>query len=127
MNDTYELDTMIDNILALNQGEAPALPKKKRGRRKKTPSPIWALDFHNPAGNRTFALISMCIKDNFEQSIEELALQIATLKSVSPATTLKILLQLKERGQLGYYDNKTLRFAQWKETEAYDELENARN
>lgn len=127
MNDTYELDAMIDNILSLNQPEAPVPLKKKRGRRKKAPSPIWALDFHNPAGNRTFALISMCIKDNFEQSIEELALQIATLKSVSPATALKVLLQLKKRGQLGYYDSKTLRFAQWKETEAYDELENARN
>ena len=127
MNDTYELDTMIDDILALNQREAPAATKKRRGRRKKAPSPVWALDFHNPAGNRTFALISMCIKDNFEQSIEELALQIATLKSVSPAIALRVLLQLKESGKLGYYDNKTLRFVQWKEAEVYDELENARN
>lgn len=127
MNDTYELDTMIDNILALNQKETPSAPKKRRGRCKKAPSPVWALDFHNPAGNRTFALISMCIKDNFEQSIDELALQIAALKSVSPAIALKVLLQLKKRGELGYYDNKTLRFVQWKGTEAYDELENARN
>lgn len=117
MNDTYELDAIIDDILVLGQGKAPALPKRKRGRRKKAPSPIWALDFHNPAGNRTFALISMCIKDNLNQSLEELALQIAALKSVSPANAMETLLKLRERGQLGYYDSKTLRFVQWKETE----------
>lgn len=127
MNDTYELDTMIDNILVLNQGEAPVPQKKQRGRRKKAPSPTWALDFYNPAGNRTFALISMCIKDDFDQSIAELALRVAAYKSVSPAKAQEVLLHLKKRGQLGYYDDKTLHFVKWKETEETDGLENMRN
>ncbi len=127
MNDTYELDTIIDDILVLDQGDAPVPPKKTPGRPKKAPPPTWALDFYNPSGNRTFALISMCIKDDFSQSIEELSLRIATYKSVSPASALKVLLRLKERGQLGYYDNKTRHFIKWRETEVCDGLENIRN
>ena len=126
MNDTYELDAIIDDILMLRRVEVPAPPKKSRGRRKKAPTPTWALDFHNPAGNRTFALISMCIKDDFNQSIEELAFRIATHKSVSPASAMKVLLLLREQGHLGYYDNKTLHFIKWKEPEVTDGLENVR-
>lgn len=127
MNDTYEIDTIIDEILVLKKGETPALPKKTRGRHKKAPSPTWSLDFYNPASNRTFALISMCIKDDFSQSIEDLSLRVAAYKSVSPAIALKVLLHLKELGQLGYYDDKTLHFIKWKETEAANGLENVRN
>ncbi len=126
-NDTYELDTIIDDILACEQKEIPVLPKKARGRHKKEPLHTWALDFYNPAGNRSFALISMCIKDNPEQSIEELALRVAKHKSVSPASALEVLLNLKERGQLGYYDNITRHFIKWKETEVTDGLENMCN
>ena len=126
-NDTYELDAMLDDILAPEQGVAPAQPKKVRGRRKKAPIKTWAIDFYNPAANRTFALISMCIKDDFQQSIEELALRVAKYKSVSQASALKVLLYLKKRGLLGYYDNITLHFLKWKETEVINGLENMRN
>ncbi len=126
-NDTYKLDTIIDDILELEQKEAPVLPKKVRGRHKKAPAQTWALDFYNPAGNRSFALISMCIKDAPEQSIEELALRVAKHKSVSTASALEVLLNLKERGQLGYYDNTTQHFIKWKGTEVADVLENMCN
>ena len=126
-NDTYKLDAIVNEILMPGNMHMYAPTEKKRGRRRKSPSPTWALDFYNPAGNRSFALISMCIKDNLNQSIDELALRVAKQKSVSPASAMQVLLDLKERGLLGYYDDKTLHFIKWKETEATDELENTRN
>ena len=124
MKKTLELDRIIDEILAPENGEAPKKTPKKRGRKKKAPSSFWSLNFYNPNDNRTFALISMCIKEDFNQSIEQLALRVAAYKSVSPTLALKVLSYLSASGKLGYYDDKTLSFIPWNETEAAPGLEN---
>ena len=127
INNIYEIDTIVDEILKTADDKTSVTVKKARGRRKRDPIPTWALDFYNPARNRTFALISMCIKDDFDQSIEELAFRVAKQKSVSPAKALEVLLNLKARGQLGYYDNITRHFINWRGTEVNNELESTRN
>lgn len=107
----YQYETEIEAILS------PGKPRR-RGRRP-TPTPKrWSLDFYNPCDNRTFALISMCIKDDFDQSIEQLALRLAMYKDVSPVEALQKLRALRGCGRLGYYDDKTLFFRTWHGKEA---------
>ncbi len=127
MNMTTEIERIIDEILTPAEEETPVRVPKKRGRRKNPPIPVWALDFYNPTGNRTFALISMCIKEDLNQSIEQLALRLAAYKAVSPTLALKVLSSLSICGKLGYYDDKTLHFIPWYGTEAEDGLENLRD
>lgn len=96
-----ELETEICKILEL---PLPEVKPKKRGRRPKPPTPVWSLDFYNPAGNMSFALISMCIKEDFEQSIEQLALRLSIWKMRPPRECLSVLRRLRRSGKLGYYD-----------------------
>ncbi len=119
--------TTIDINRAVEYILSPAIPaevkqKKPRGRHKKEVPPIWALEFFNPEKNRTFALISMCIKDDYNQSIEELAGRLSELKARPPHECLSVLRKLSQKGKLGYYDSNMV-FRLWTETEAYNGLE----
>lgn len=124
-----EIERAIDYILGISHDEAeakkeaePKIPRK-RGRKKLEYIPVWALEFYNPMKNRTFALISMCIKEDFEQSMEELALKVAINKGRPPMEALAVLRSLKESGMLGYYDSDYV-FRRWHGEEAGYGLEN---
>lgn len=110
---TKELDRIIDEILSLGTEKSKKREPGKPGRRKKERSPVWALRFSNPEGNRTFALISMCIKEDPDQSMHQLALRLSAYKSRPPAECLEVITLLREKGQLGYYDDATLMFRTW--------------
>jgi len=108
-----EIERAIDIILGIE----PEKKKKKRGRKHKPKPPVWSLDFYDPANNRTYALISMCIKEDFEQSLEKLALRLSTEKGVHPTECLSVLLDLREAGRLGCYDDSLI-FRMWHGEEA---------
>ncbi|MBQ9986378.1 MAG: hypothetical protein IJP38_08745 [Oscillospiraceae bacterium] len=118
-----ELDRIIDEILALGAPPKPEI-KRKRGRQRKAPSPTWALQFYEPDKNRSYALISMCIKENPDQSIEQLALRLSANKGRPPSECLEVLMTLRETGKLGYYDDISRVFRTWHEKEASYGLEN---
>ena len=118
---TIDIERAIDEILSLGKKEE-VKPKRSRGRQKKDTPPIWALEFFNPEKNRTFALISMCIKDNYNQTIEELAIKLSTLKSRPERECLAILRRLASHGKLGYYDSNLL-FRLWSGSEVSNGLE----
>lgn len=112
-----EIDRAIDIILGIEQKkEEPKIPRR-RGRKKQEYIPVWALEFYNPIKSRTFALISMCIKEDFEQSLEQLALRVAINKGRPPMEALTVLRSLKEQGMLGYYDSDHV-FRRWYGEEA---------
>lgn len=116
-----EIERAIDYIL----GAEPEKPKKKRkrGRQQQEKPPVWALEFYNPKKNRTFALISMCIKEDFEQTVEQLALRLSVAKCRPPMECLTVLRHLQQRGKLGYYDSETLMFRTWHGEEEGNGLE----
>lgn len=122
MNHTIiDIDRAVECIL--NMAAQPEIKQKRpRGRQKKDTPPIWALEFFNPEKNRTFALISMCIKDDYNQSIEDLAKKLSDLKSRPLTECLSVLRKLSQRGKLGYYDSNMV-FRLWTGTEAYNGLE----
>lgn len=108
---TINIDKAIEDILCItNPPEATS--KRSRGRQKKDTPPIWALDFFNPELNRTFALISMCIKENYNQSMDDLAGRLSALKSRPKDECLRILKRLASDGKLGYYDSNLI-FRLW--------------
>ena len=84
---------------------------KKRGRPRKYHS-CWSLRFYDRERNSSFALISMCIKENPLQSLEELALRLSIWKLRPVAECLRVLKQLKKTGKLGYYDESRV-FRTW--------------
>lgn len=115
-----EIEKAIDEILGINQKEEPR-KKRKRGRQNKN-YPVWALEFYNPEGNRTFALISMCIKEDYAQSVEQLALKLSATKHRPPMECLTVLRQLQQMGKLGYYDDDRV-FRSWYGKEGDNGLE----
>ena len=125
-----EIDIMaeIEKILMLGESDtvadtAESESPRRRGRKPTRDSiPIWSLSFYNPKRNRTFALISMCIKDDFEQSLSSLALRVAMCKKRPAGECLAILRDLKRHGLLGYYDDDRI-FRLWTEGGASDGLE----
>lgn len=119
-----ELEHAIDEILGFERKAVPIVPKRKRGRQRKKKPPVWSLDFYDPDHNRTFALISMCIKEDFEQSIEQLALRLSAYKYVPPSECLEVLIGLKNSGKLGYYDDNNKLFRTWNGEETGYGLEN---
>ena len=111
------IERAIEDILGIPTNTAPKIEevvhiRPKRGRVAKGRPPIWALEFYNPEKNRTFALISLCIKDDFDQSIEQLALKLSAYKCRPPAECLKVLKRLRSINKLGYYDNGLI-FRTW--------------
>ena len=61
----------------------------------------------------TTALISMCIKEDLNQTLVELASRVAVGKCRPLGETLAVLRELEEKGDLGYYDEKTLEWTRW--------------
>ena len=63
-------------------------------------------------GGATSTIISMCIKEDFEQTITQLAERVATTKNVDFDAVLEQLVEMKLRGQLGFYD-EFYRLVKW--------------
>ena len=122
---TFDIERALEYILCVEENKKTP-QKRPRGRQKKDTPPIWALDFFNPEKNRTFALISMCIKDDYNQSIYELAEKLSILKSRSFDECLAILGRLAKSGKLGYYDSNLI-FRLWSGTEVKNGLESLGN
>lgn len=122
MKTTTDIERAIEYILCIEENKEAVVPKRSRGRQKKEAPPVWALEFFNPEKNRTFALISMCIKDNLNQSINDLAKQLSLLKSRPFEECLGVVRKLAKSGKLGYYDSNLI-FRLWSGTEVKNELE----
>lgn len=89
--------------------------------RSKKP-PIWQCDRNDPANNVTLALISMCIKEDMEQSIENLAIRGAANKERPVEECLAVLRELRDKGDLGYYDRMTKEWTEWMPGEQNNEV-----
>ncbi len=109
-----EIECAINFIL----GNEEAVIAPKRGRKKVEPPPVWSVNFYDPKKNRTFALISMCIKENYNQSLSELAFRLSVNKSRPVAECLRVLKKLEASGKLGYYDENRM-FRKWESKEDY--------
>ena len=120
----FDIDKAIDEILCMGK-KAEVKPKQPRGRQRKETSPIWAIEFGNPEKNRTFALISMCIKDDMNQSVSELAKKLSALKGRPVSECLTVADKLLTRGELGFYDDERY-FRKWAPGEG-DGVENVTN
>lgn len=118
---TSEIELLIDEILCIKKEEPSQ--KRPRGRQRKEKPPLWSLSFYDPNKNTTFALISMCIKDDFDQSLEQLALSLSAYKSRPPRECLSVLRRLLDCGKLGYYDDNRV-FRVWHGEEGGHGLEN---
>ncbi|MBQ7119772.1 MAG: hypothetical protein IJO09_06110 [Oscillospiraceae bacterium] len=118
---TSDIDRAIDYILCIEKSNSTEI-KRSRGRQKKDTPPIWALEFFDPEKNRTFALISMCIKENYNQSIGDLAQKLSVLKSRPLGECLSVLRSLAKCGKLGYYDSNLI-FRLWSGKETVNGLE----
>ena len=121
-----EIERAIESILALGEKKAekpaPAPEPREEPKPKKTGRPVsrgeipvWAIDYNDPANNRSLALISMCIKEDYSQTLRELAMRLALCKSRSPDECLEKLFALRAAGHLGYYDDETRFFCIWDE------------
>ena len=116
----FDIECAIEKILALGEKKEdkaePIRVKRRCGRPARSNIPVWALSFYHPTDNRTFALISMCIKEDFGQSLEELAMRLSLNKMRSPAECISVLRRLRTFGLLGYYDaNRSFRVWHGKE------------
>ncbi len=78
---------------------------KRRGRRPIPKNPVWAVDPFSQDKSVTSALISMCIKEDFNQTLLELARKLSELKDRPQSECLAVLRDLKKRGHLGYWDD----------------------
>ena len=110
-----DIERIIEEILGMTEKREdeekteeapPPLPKRKKGRQKVGELPIWAVGDEATSRRRTFAFISMCIKDDPEQSIEELAEKVAEFKQRPYGECLAVLRELRKKGELGYYSDE---------------------
>lgn len=88
--------------------------RKRRGRIAAPEQPIWCVDPFSQRYSVTSAVISMCIKEDFYQTLPELADKLSILKSRPKSECLAVLRDLKKRGHLGYYDDE-FEFIIWPE------------
>ncbi len=109
-----DIEREINDILGITPDKKPPANPQRRGRPRRGIQPIWSLNFYEPTRNTTYALISMCIKEDFDQSLDELAMRVSRCKERPKSECLKVLRELRECGKLGYYDDYTLRFHTWK-------------
>ncbi len=110
-----DIERAINDILGISyENKANPEIKPKRGRKALGNRPTWSLNFYEPDKNTTYAVISMCIKEDFDQTLDQLAARVSACKARPKAECLKILKQLSDCGKLGYYDDYTLRFRTWK-------------
>ena len=117
----HEIEKAIEEILGIPDTK-PKQEPRKRGRKPQGEIPVWSLEFYNPYKNRTFALISMCIKEDLNQSIEQLALKLSAYKCRKVSECLLVLRRLQRNNLLGYYDNEQ-RLRKWDGKEAGHGLE----
>ena len=110
---TTDIEREIFEIFGITP-QHPSNEKRKRGRRPNAEQPTWSLDFYEPERNITYALISMCIKDDFDQTLPQLAARLAACKGRPKSECLKILKNLSECGKLGYYDDYSRIFCPWR-------------
>ena len=61
----------------------------------------------------TTALISMCIKEDLNQTLTELASRVAVDKCRPLGESLAVLQELQEQGRLGYYNNLGTEWIPW--------------
>ena len=82
------------------------MKKKKVGRTKVVGEMrlrTWAVDPGDPNNNSTLPVISMCIKDDMNQTLSELAERVAKCKCRPVGECLAVLRELKKKGHLGYF------------------------
>ena len=79
---------------------------KKRGRQRAPLQLIWSTDPFDRKRSVTSAVISMCIKEDFNQTLPELAMRLSELKGRSKSECLAVLRDLKKRGHLGFWDDE---------------------
>lgn len=97
----YEHD--IDAILRLHH---------TRGRKHKIRQ-VWDVQRHDPEHNVTIALISMCIKDDMNQTFEQLIERVSQTKERPYGECLAVLSELRNKGELGFYDDMTKDWTKW--------------
>lgn len=68
-----------------------------------TPRRIWAVDRFDRNNSSTCAVISMCIKEDYNQTLAELAERLSKLKARPLSECLAVLRDLKKNGNLGYF------------------------
>ena len=107
-----EIEAAIDEILNLNSEKTEKRVPGKPGRKRNPPTQIWSLSFHDPQHNITYALISTCIKEDYSQSLEQLAMRLSIWKSRPINECMCKLRSLKRSGKLGYYDENCV-FRTW--------------
>lgn len=107
-----ETERAINDILGILPTET-SVAERRRGRPSKNQS-VWSLNFYEPEKNTTYAVISMCIKEDTCQTFDELCKRVAKAKNRPVSECKRILSQLRECGKLGYYDDYSLRFRTWK-------------
>ena len=104
--------------------------KKKIGRPQRIANlRTWAVDPGDPNNNSTLAVISMCIKEDMDQTLEELAERVKKCKRRPVDECLAVLKELKEKGHLGYFiwDGKSgFCYKKWEEGKK-DKKENVQN
>ena len=110
---TSDIEQEICAIFGITPNTETQPQPRKRGRKPLEKQPIWSLNFYEPTRNITYAVISMCIKEDYDQSLDELATRLSKCKGRSKSECLRILTDLKNSGKLGYYDDYTLRFHIW--------------
>ena len=75
---------------------------------------IWKVDKGDNRRNITLATISICIKEDMRQSLNELAAKVAKCKNRPIPECIEVLQKLLDKGNLGYYDKLTLEWKSWK-------------
>lgn len=68
-------------------------------------SPIQEGSWNMKPGSISYALISLCIKDDPQQTAGELAVRLATEKKISFTSAAYVVWFLREKNRLYFYDN----------------------
>lgn len=118
-----EKKKLVENINEHTKGELAVKLKRSKGavedkiRRfgssKNLSDDCWQLEFKNPNNDASFALISMCIKEDFKQDINTLSRKLAKIKRIKISECRMRIEELYEKGLLGYFD-KDYYFCRWK-------------
>ena len=75
--------------------------------------PVWAVNPFSRENSVTCAVISMCIKEDFKQTLPQLADRLSKLKERPPGECLAVLTDMRKRGHLGFFDDE-FNFNPWK-------------
>lgn len=92
------------------------MSENRRGRRPGPRLPVWAVNPFDAKNSVTCAVISMCIKEDYNQTLPELAERLSELKERPVSECRAVLRDMKKRGTLGYFvcdDNNGFYFRRW--------------